>query len=182
MHLGANGLAEYTEGTLIFYRDSEPEWKKKFRTDFVYNDLNQLTSIRFSEWRQDGDGWEEKPWTWENSLAWEAGNIAGYTDYQGNSKPLEEYQYTYYEGITVMVNPVVFPIIRPEYTPLQLAGYLGRQSREQVKEVTITDTSGKTKIEKYSYDFSISQKDTRIESFTKTINDGQENTFTLLWR
>lgn len=182
MYLNGDGLAEYTEGTYILYHDMKPETKKRFHTDFIYNDLGQLITIRFSEWRQDGDGWEDTPWTWENSLEWEAGNIVRYTDYLGNSKPFNEYQYTYYGGITVTVNPVVFPIIRPEYTPLQLAGYLGRQSREQVKEVTITEMSGNTQIEKYSYDFSSSLIDTRIESFTKTVNDGVENAFSVLWR
>lgn len=182
MYLNGDGLAEYTEGTYILYHDMEPEMKKRFHTDFIYNDLGQLITIRFSEWRQDGDGWEDTPWTWENSLEWEAGNIVRYTEYLGNSKPSNEYQYTYYGGITVTVNPVVFPIIRPEYTPLQLAGYLGRQSREQVKEVIITEMSGNTQIEKYSYDFSVSLKDTRVESFTKTVNDGVEKTFSVLWR
>ena len=181
LHIGKDGLIEYTDGIWTEYEHLSPTVKRRYRLEFVYDTSRQLVAITSSEWRPGGDEWEDTPWTWTNTLEWNDGKIVKYTDYLGNRRPNRVIEYSYFGTTAVSNYPEICSVLRKDYTPLQTAGLFGKRSQALVDRATTTWENGQTSVTNYAYTFSTSATASWLESYTATFNGNPEQTYLLKW-
>lgn len=178
LHLSPAGTALYCEGTWTYLNNSSFRMKKKYRCDYNYDASEQLTSIEVSEWIIDHDDnvLSKTPWIYEYKLYWNNGNIENFIDSQDNTV-----EYTYMSGTTAADSPVVFPVIRSYYMPLNYSGIFGKRPLELVSKTTTLWHDGAKSAIKYSYTFGISTSESRIEAYGTSVNNGPETEYIVTW-
>lgn len=132
-----NGRAIDSEGTFENVGDGIGSYQKTYRLSFEYDPANHLVVVKQSEVTGIGDkvsddAWN-KPWTWENYLIWENGNLVEYQDYHGNSYVTYRNKFEYYPTYTDY--PVINPVVTNAYhhVPLFMKGIFGENSKQLVK-------------------------------------------------
>lgn len=183
LHLSSEGTALYGEGTCSVIKDSALELRKKYRYEYKYDESKQLTSIEISEWVIDHEGnvLSKTPWTYENRLYWNNGNLEKYVDYLGSNNPYQTIEYTYWPNTTATYVPVVFPVIRSYYIPLQYNGIFGKRPAALVSQATTTWQDGATSTSKYSYTFGISALASWITAYSIETGNRPETEYTVTW-
>lgn len=177
-------MVSYAEGSWTQYQNGVEIIKKRYRNDFIYDSQNRLVTIKVTEWNWKQDDWDiSHPWTWENKLTWDEDNLTRYDDYSGYTNPRVTYQYRYFGSPVVTKKVEAYPEFRSYYAPLQLAGLFGRQPESLVKTIIRNDfLTGHETVEQYSYNFSVSTQDSRIESYSITTNGSSEVEYKVSWR
>lgn len=163
------GRASESNGTFISYINGITELRKTYHLEFEYDPANHLTIVKHTEVVGIGDEIKDtewnKPWTWENYLIWEDGNLREFEDYQGNSKPMQTIRYDY--SMYAAEYPVVIPLIinNAHHSPLFMQGVFGLNSVNLLKTESVSDNNGNIYLShNYTYDF----EQGRIIEFTKT--------------
>ena len=137
--------------------------------EYEYDPSNHLTVVNHSEVVGIGNeipanAWN-KPWSWENYLIWEDGNLKEFQDYQGNKTVTwtTKYEYSIYE----VDYPVVIPVVinNAHHLPLFMQGVFGLNSVNLVKSTSVFDSADKISLSRqYSYEFD----QARIIEFAET--------------
>ncbi len=164
-----NGIASESEGTFIYRFDGNLEVGKTYRLKYEYDGSNHLTIVKHSEVVGIGDdikaGAWSNPWTWENYLLWDDGNLKEFQDCQGNRST---YRTTHYDYSTYTSDsPIVIPMVvnSAHHIPLFMQGIFGLNSINLAKSSYVLDDMGNLFFyRQYSYGF----EQTRVIEFTET--------------
>lgn len=164
-----NGIASESEGTFIQELNGKSYVRKTYRLAFEYDNSNHLTTVKHSEVVGIGedikDGAWEKPWSWENYLIWEDGNLKEFQDYQGKSYVYKTTKYDY--SLYAVEYPIITPIIINcmHHTPLVMQGIFGLNPVNLIKGTSTFDKDGNFDFSRqYTYQFD----DARITEYTET--------------
>lgn len=185
LYLNTDGTAKHAEGKAKYYYSYNPEQIvliKNYTSDFQYNSLNQLTKITISEKRTDDNGWEESnSLDWCVELTWKDNDLIEYIEYSNPSRPLITLTYSYYDGYSPEYKPIMQCLtMRHYHLPLQYQGVFGMQSGSLVKTRIISRPQSQDYVTDYSYDFSISIHDSRVENYYEKCN-GKEFKYAVKW-
>lgn len=165
-----NGRAVESEGTFIYSQpDDAWELRKTYRLEFEYDPSNHLNAVKHMEVTGIGDdvspsAWE-KPWTWENYLIWEDGNLKEFQDFGGHSSVYHTTRYDY--SIYAVEYPVIVPnvINSVHHLPVFMQGYFGLNSVNLVKSSSLFDENGSLSYSSsYTYEF----EQARITEYVET--------------
>lgn len=181
LHLSADGTVEYAEGLYTYTEYPDVVMKKKYRCDFLYDVSRHLTCIKISEWMMTDGQPDNNVWSYEHTLEWKDGDLLRYNQSTGGSKPYWIHEYRYYGNFTTRHTPLVFPVFRSFYIPLQLAGYFGKQSEHLVDRRYITSSIGETSQTVYSYTFGTTVFDTWVEGYSMKFDDNPETEYKVSW-
>ncbi|MDE6693467.1 MAG: hypothetical protein K2K05_08795, partial [Muribaculaceae bacterium] len=147
-----------------------------------YNSSQQLTKIDIAEKRTNETGWEEpNALKWSVDLEWTDGNLTKYSEYTNPEHPMVAISYYYFGGSVIEYIPVLQPILRHFYLPLQYQGIFGTQAVDLLKEKKVVN-SGETNghVYKYSYDLGTSIYDSKVERYTE-YGPKEESEYTVSW-
>lgn len=182
LYLNPNGTACHAEGKVTLYESDYP-LMKNYTVDFQYDSSNRLILIKISEKRTDFTGREESyPLKWHVEIDWNGDNIEKYSEwYSTTSRLAYVAAYTYYDGDLPNYKPIQEPILRFFYIPLQYQGVLGQQSKSLIKTKTASNPPGSDRVKEYSYDFSVSPNDSKVDKYYE-IFLGKETEFTMGWQ
>lgn len=182
LFLGQNGIADHASGNVVIRQDDRIIMMKNYNVDFHYNSSQQLTKIDIAEKRTDETGWEEpNALKWSVDLEWTDGNLTKYSEYTNPEHPMVTISYSYFGGSAIDYLPVLQPILRHFYLPLQYQGIFGTQAVNLLKEKEIINF-GETKgsVYRYSYDLSTSIYDSKVEGYTE-YGSNKESEYTVSW-
>lgn len=182
LFLSQNGIADHAIGNVVIRQDDKITMMKNYTVDFLYDSSQQLTKIDIAEKRTDETGWEEpNALKWSVDLEWTDGNLTKYSEYTNPEHPMVTISYSYFGGSVIDYLPVLQPILRHFYLPLQYQGIFGTQAVDLLKEKEIINF-GETKgsVYKYSYDLSTSIYDSKVEGYTE-YGSNKESEYTVSW-
>ncbi len=182
LFLSQDGIADHATGNVVIRQEDKVISMKNYTVDFHYNSSHQLTKIDIAEKRTNETGWEEpNALKWSVDLEWTEGNLTKYSEYTSPEHPMVTLSYSYFNGSWIDYIPILQPILRQFYLPLQYQGIFGKQSLDLQKEketVNYGSTNGREY--KYSYDLSTSANDSKVEGYTEYLPDG-ESIYTISW-
>lgn len=138
-----NGRAIKSEGTFVSINKGYMEIQKTYQLEFEYDQSNHLTVVKHLEVMGIGDDipdheWE-KPWTWENYLIWEDGNLKEFRNYRGSSDIMETTKFEYLDAVADY--PVIIPLVinSAHHIPLFMQERFGLNSRNLVEIISEDD-------------------------------------------
>lgn len=184
LYLDSDGKATRSEGVMFVKKNTNTyNAVYKYQYDFTYNSFRELVSVRLTLWSKDGEGWGESPEIYESTLEWEDGNMVKCAD--GVSYPDSKLviNYKYAGNVSVKGSPFAYPYICHGYTPLQLAGYFGKQSEALVSSANIVNELGITTSWQYTYRLamSVSASKSRVDGYTIIDGNGQKTDYRIDW-
>ena len=182
LFLSQNGIAEHAIGNVVIRQDDRITMMKNYTVEFHYNSSQQLTKIDIAEKRTNETGWEEtNALKWTVDLEWTDGNLTKYSGYTNPEHPMVAISYSYFGGSVIDYTPVLQPILRHFYLPLQYQGIFGAQAVDLLKEKEVIN-SGETKghVYKYSYDLGTSIYDSKVEGYTE-YGPNEESEYSVSW-
>lgn len=164
-----DGRASRSEGTFIYTEGDNVVLKKTYRLEYEYDSANHLTVVKHAEVVGIGEditdvAWN-KPWSWENYLIWEDGNLKEFQDYYGNASVYQTAKYDY--SFETVDYPVIMPMIikNAHHIPLFMQGVFGQNSVNLVKSSSVIDNTGNITFScQYTYKF----EQARIVGYTQT--------------
>lgn len=170
-----NGRASKSEGTFMQSVSGVCELQKTYRMEFEYDPSNHLVIVKHAEVVGIGDNiphnaWN-KPWSWENYLIWDDGNLKEFQDYLGNTTVYQTTKYDY------SIEAADYPIITPgvincnHHHPLLIQSIFGQNSANFVKSISRFDHFGNLNFAcQYHYEL----EQARVIEFTETITHNPE--------
>ncbi len=161
--------ASKSEGTFIYSEGDNVVLKKTYHLEYEYDSANHLTVVKHTEVVGIGEdipdvAWN-KPWSWENYLIWEDGNLKEFQDYYGNVSVYKTTKYDY--SIEAVDYPVIMPMVinNAHHMPLFMQGVFGLNSVNLVKSSSVIDNEGNITFScQYTYKF----EQARIVGYTQT--------------
>jgi len=166
-----NGRALKSEGTFVSMYKGYMELQKTYQLEFEYDPSNHLTVVKHLEVVGIGDDikdseWE-KPWTWENYLIWEDGNLKEFQDYGGSSDIMKTTKFEYLDGVADYPIIIPFVINSAHHLPLFMQEIFGLNSKNLVSIISEYDYAFKTNLQtQYTYEFDQS----RVIGYVETHN------------
>lgn len=175
-----NGRVKLIDGVEQDYQNGDMTRDVKYSCTFTYDGFNRLRSIGWTQWQPNAAS--PRPWRWESTLKWQDTKLLEYADGQGHEEPYITTAYTYYDSQAVGSNPLALPFIALQYTPLQMTGYFGLQPSELLRTRTVDCPATRQHDEySYSYTYSVTATDSRLESYTVNLSGSRPVTYSLTW-
>lgn len=164
-----NGRAAKSEGTFMSYFLGNIEMTKTYRLEYEYDQSNHLAIVKHSEVIGIGNaiksGAWDNPWSWENYLIWEEGNLKEFQDFQGHRSVYQTTRYNY--SFDATDNTVIVPMVinSAHHLPLIMQGVFGLNSINLVDSSSVIDSMGNVIL---SRQFSYEIEQGRIIEYTET--------------